>query len=58
MAAVTEVLVERTSLERVCWAVTSDDSSLGIALALEEKMEPPARLFEDRDLSSSAIVSI
>ena len=52
-----DVLVERISLERVCWAVTMDESSGGIELLLDEKMDPPPCLFEDRDLSSSVDVS-
>lgn len=49
--------VERTSLERICCGATIGTSSLGIAFVFEEKIEPPARLLDDRDLSSSAEVS-
>jgi hypothetical protein len=51
----TDVLVDKTSLDRFCCGPTIGTNSFGIAEGLEEKMDPPARLFVDRDLSSSIV---
>jgi hypothetical protein len=50
-------LVDRTSFEIICWGPIMDVSSLGTVDGFDAKIEPPARLLDERDLSSSTFVS-